>query len=175
MDPYDIARIFVSMEYDLIASMKRNLVRHLAEEAKEGFEWEQWQQRKLEGLKQYRELLDKYGQMADKETESLLRDSFRQGGKNVDSAVSRLWKKPQPFFIAERMLTKPITLVDGTDDSFFKVNEKRVNALIDAVKHCLQKGRHAMLRQADDVYRQESQVLFLKELLELNKTAILLT
>jgi len=157
MDPYDISRIFVQMEYDLISSMKRNLARHLAEEAKEGFEWEQWQQRKIQALASYRaknkKIINTAGEIIDRETEALLQDSFRKGGKNVDSVISRLWKRIQHLFIAGG-LTKPITQVDATDDSFFRLNEKRVNALINAVTQDLQKGRHAMLRQADDVYRQ---------------------
>jgi hypothetical protein len=158
MDPYDIARIFVSMEHDLIASMKRNFARHLAEEEKEGFEWEQWQRRKLQALASYRannkKLINAAGEIIDREAEVLLQDSFRQGGKNVDKDIEQHWKKPKPYFILERVLTQPITRVDGTDASFFKANEKRLNALIKAVTHDLQKARYAMLRQADDVYRQ---------------------
>jgi len=150
MDPYDISRIFIQMEYDLIASMKRNFARHLDEEAKEGFEWEQWQRRKLQALARYKannkKLINAAGEVIDRETEALLKDSFKLGAKNVDETLKLL-------YIAGK-LTRLIARVDDTDDSFFKVNEKRVNALIKAVKQDLQKGRYAMLRQADDVYRQ---------------------
>ncbi|WHH58473.1 phage minor capsid protein [Petroclostridium sp. X23] len=157
MNPYDIAHIFFQMEYDLIDSMKRNFARHRAEEIKEGFEWEQWQQRKLEGLAQYRKnnqkILNKYDNEISQEVEKLIKDSFSQGAKNTDSFINRMWDRLKTWFIAGKV-TRPITEVDGSDDSFFKINENRINSLINAVKNDFSKGKYAMLRQADDVYRQ---------------------
>lgn len=157
MKPYDIAQIFAQMEIDLIASMKRNLSRHEAEEDKEGFEWEQWQRRKLQALSRYRrenkKLLQDYGRIIDREAENLIKDSFLEGAKNTDSFIKRMLEKLRTRLMSGR-LTAPITRVDGTDDNFFRINERRVNALIEAIRNDLRTGRAAMLRQADDVYRQ---------------------
>lgn len=157
MKPYDIAQIFAQTELDLIASMKRNLARHEAEEREMGFEWEQWQRRKLQGLIRYRrenrKLLQDYGRTIDRETEKLIRRSFLSGARGVDGLIERLLRKAQSWLLAGR-LTKPITRVDRTDDNFFRINEKRLNALIEAIQNDLQNGRTAMLRQAEDIYRQ---------------------
>ncbi|MGF7050406.1 hypothetical protein J2T13_004944 [Paenibacillus sp. DS2015] len=157
MKPYDIAQIFAQMEIDLIASMKRNLSRHEAWEKEEGFEWEQWQSRKLAGLKQYRKenrkLLQKYGGAIDTASEQMIKESFLHGASGVDGTIRRLWERLKSLFASSR-LTVPITAVDGTDDSFFRINEKRLNSLITATKQDLDKGMFAMLRQTEDVYRQ---------------------
>ena len=42
-DVYDIGAAFEAIEDELTASMIRNMKRHKAEEAKEGYEWAQWQ------------------------------------------------------------------------------------------------------------------------------------
>lgn len=157
MKPYDIAQIFAQMELDLIASMKRNLARHIAEEEKEGFEWEQWQKRKLLAFNRYRrenrKLLQEYGKVIDRETKKLIKNSFLSGARGVDGFIDRLLRKAQNWFTGGR-LTRPITRADGTDDNFFRINERRINALIEAIQNDLRDGRAAMLRQADDVYRQ---------------------
>ncbi|MEF2969245.1 phage minor capsid protein [Paenibacillus sp. M1] len=155
MKPYDIAQIFEQMELDLITSMKRNLTRHEAEEEREGFEWEQWQKRKLLALSRYRrenrKLLQDYGKVIDSETGELIMKSYFSGARGVDSLIDRLLRRAQNWLISGRV-TKPIT--DVSDDSFFRINERRINALINAIQNDLRNGRDAMLRQADDVYRQ---------------------
>lgn len=47
----EIAQIYRDMELYLIESMRRNLAGHLAEEAKTGFSYPQWQAEKLKELK----------------------------------------------------------------------------------------------------------------------------
>lgn len=151
MKPYNIARIFSQMEMDLITSMKRNLARHEAEEAKEGIEWEQWQQRKLQDLQQYRKETQKIGKKyepeIEQETEAEVHGAFRRGADRVKNTVKRLWgkitgKKPE------------IDPEDGSDESFFKLNEARVNALASSARKDMHQARFGMLRQADDVFRQ---------------------
>ena len=51
---YDVANAFASIENELLDSMIRNMKRHRAEEAEEGFQWEQWQAKQLAGLEEYR-------------------------------------------------------------------------------------------------------------------------
>ena len=53
MNDYKIKELYEEMELELIASMKRNLKRHLNEEKKVGFEFTQWQAEKLKELKRY--------------------------------------------------------------------------------------------------------------------------
>lgn len=174
-NPYSIGHIFARMELDLIASMKRNLARHEAEEEEMGFKWEQWQQRKLQALNKYREanakLLAKHGSEVDRLTAEMLKGDFTQGAGRVDRLVQRYRSHLKHLFdIGE--LTEPITLVDGTDESFFRINERRLNSLVEAATGELRAARHAMLRMADDVYRQtiyKSQVYLNSGAATLNK------
>ncbi|OPG98627.1 capsid protein [Chryseobacterium mucoviscidosis] len=148
---YDIRQIFSDMEMDLIKSMKRNLKRHELAEEEEGKEWEQWQQRKLQDIQQYRketrQISKKYEPEVKKAAEEEVKGSWRRGADRVKDTVKSLWNK----ITGKKPDIEP---EDGSDRSFFKLNEKRVNALADAAQNNLQIARHAMLRQADDVYRQ---------------------
>lgn len=148
---YDIRQIFSDMEMDLIKSMKRNLKRHELDEEEEGKEWEQWQQRKLQDIQQYRketrQISKKYEPEVKKAAEEEVKGSWRRGADRVKNTVKSLWNK----ITGKKPDIEP---EDGSDRSFFKLNEKRVNALADAAQNNLQIARHAMLRQADDVYRQ---------------------
>lgn len=144
---YDLRRIYVQMEIDLIASMKRNLTRHENEEKKEGFEWEQWQQRKLEDLKQYRieatRIVNKAIPEIEETVEQEVKGSFRRGFSRVGGLLKKLFNKVIP------------TKQDAIDDSnFFKANEYRINALAAAAQQELRKGNQAILRLTDDVFRQ---------------------
>ncbi|BBI32359.1 phage minor capsid protein [Cohnella abietis] len=154
MSAYDVKQIFIDMEQDLINNMRRNLARHEAEEAELGFNWEQWQQRKIESLQRYRKenrlIINRHGTQVDAETGELLKGSFLGGAQKADA---KLYKASYIQRIASK-LTEPITRVDGTDSTFFQINDRRLNALVTAVTQDLQRGRFAMLRQADDVYRK---------------------
>lgn len=50
MTAREIAALFEDLELRLIASLKRNLARHKAEEKDEGFDWPAWQAEKLHSL-----------------------------------------------------------------------------------------------------------------------------
>ena len=49
-DEYDLAEAFERIEYELMASMIRNMDRHRAEETKEGYNWSMWQAEQLKAL-----------------------------------------------------------------------------------------------------------------------------
>ena len=53
-EDYDVKLAFARIENELIASMMRNLKRHLKEEEEEGFDWSQWQVEQLKYLQEYR-------------------------------------------------------------------------------------------------------------------------
>lgn len=54
MTAREIAALFEDLELRLIASLKRNLARHKAEEKDEGFDWPAWQAEKLRSLQRFR-------------------------------------------------------------------------------------------------------------------------
>ena len=139
MDPYDITKIFNDMELDLIASMKKAL-----ENGNTG----DWQKQKLLNLGRYKaanaRIIGSYTDTLEEKISTLLKGSFITGGQNTDKILNAI----------KDYLTKPVTVTAIGDGSFYKVNENRMNALIKSVKSDLGKAEMAMLRQADDVYRQ---------------------
>ncbi|WHX50545.1 polymorphic toxin type 50 domain-containing protein [Paenibacillus woosongensis] len=92
-DPYDIRAIFDEMTMNLIASLKRNLSRHEAEEERVGFRFDQWQLAKLRALHRYRQdnkrLIGEAGSEANKLIDDVLQQSFDDG----QSRFSRMWDK----------------------------------------------------------------------------------
>lgn len=92
-DPYDINLIFEAMTIALIESLKRNSLRHKADELEEGFRWEMWQSVKLRAMNAYRKCNRQIVTAAMKEAEELvdvvLKDSFSVGEKRHES----LWGK----------------------------------------------------------------------------------
>lgn len=157
MDPYDISLIFAQMENDLITSMIRNLAGHEAEEKKMGFTWEQWQKRKLQALAKYstdnKKQMNAAGQKINQEVANLIKESFLQGGSQVENSLRRLGRSLQDLILAGK-ITEPITQVGRSDSSFFKINQNRIDALVKAAQKDMKKAQYAMLRKADDVYRQ---------------------
>ena len=83
LDYKDIAKIFEEMELRLIASLKRNLSRHKAEEQKEGFNWSAWQAEKLKNIDKFRKenqnILGEYVDVIDEETRQLMTEQFHEG------------------------------------------------------------------------------------------------
>jgi hypothetical protein len=143
---YDIRGIFAQMEIDLIASMKRNLTRHENEEKKEGFEWDQWQEKKLLDLKQYKQeatqIVKKTEPVVNIAIEREVKGGFLDG-------IKRAAKKLLGKIIPDKLDVEGVS-----DENFFKLNEKRVNALTSAAQGEMKAARFAVLRQADDIFRQ---------------------
>jgi len=141
MDPYDISKIFQDMELDLISSMKKALEKNNTGD---------WQKQKLLNLGKYRaantKIINGYSAPLGNEISNLLKDSFVSGAQNTDDTLKKI-----KGYLASK-LAKPITVIG--DGSFFEVNEKRINALIKSINKDLVSAEKAMLRQADDVYRQ---------------------
>jgi len=152
---YNIRQIFAEMELDLIKSMQRNLKAHEAEEEKLGFKWEQWQKRKLEDLQRYRaesrKIVRKHSGQIETAAEQEVKGSFRRGADRVLLSIKKLWGR---LGFGSGLHVPLPTPREESDTNFFRFNEKRVNRLVDAARNEMQIARAAMLRQADDVFRQ---------------------
>lgn len=139
MNDYDIANIYKEMELHLIRSMKRNLGKHLTDEIAEGKEWKMWQAEKLKELKRYqrqnKDIIGAYTSGLDKEIADILKEEFKQGHKNEINKYKKLFDK-------------------NISDSFFKLNDRKANALINVVNDDLNKANRAALRMMNDTYRQ---------------------
>lgn len=147
-DEYDIGKAFQAIEEELMASMVRNMKHHRAWEDAEGMHWEQWQALQLKSLEQYKKNNQKRfkGQFKDlnKEIESLIYAAHQQGGMDQEKAILRAIKKGMPA----KKISK------GATAEFFKINDRKLDALIKATTDDMQKAETAVLRMANDQYRK---------------------
>ena len=150
---YDLAAAFQAIENELIASMMRNMDRHRAEETKEGYEWSMWQAEQLKALEKYkRENQKKYRkqfQKINKEIEELIRTARQTGNMQQEirilQAIRKGWKTAGKN---KSPVHKAMTA------EFFKLNDRKLEALVKATMQDMEKAETAVLRMANDQYRR---------------------
>lgn len=130
MTAKEIADLFVELEIHLIASLKRNLMRHKRQEQDEGGvngvpeQWEAWQSAKLRDIRRFRrenqKILGEYSPTISAETEKLLQEQFAEGGAS----------------------------------GFFHTSDDRLKSLIDEMQRNEIRVEKAALRYMNDVYRK---------------------
>jgi hypothetical protein len=162
---YDIRKIFEQMELDLISSMHKAFYFHKTEEAKEGFSWEQWQKSKLRSIEEYRKrnkkLINSYSKPIQESIDRELKGEFKNSVSSIVKRVKNFFGISVPNDISESQKVKEyIKAITGqkievpTEESFFGVNEKKLNTLQGVVEKDLKKAQISVLRKMDDVYRQ---------------------
>lgn len=148
MNEYDITTAFKVIENELIASMIRNMDRHRAEETAEGYEWSMWQAEQLKALEKYkRDNQKKYKkefQKINREIDLLIRKSRETGNMQQEIKILEAIKKGFPA----KKISK------GMAGEFFRLNDRKLEALIEATTHDMEKAETAILRKAEDDYRQ---------------------
>lgn len=136
----DIAKIFEEIELRLIASLKRNLMRHKAEEIREDRQWTAWQAIKLQNLQKFRrenrQIMQEYSDKIDADTRQLMTEQFREGEQEAEAVAG----------------AEPATSVP--DVHFFGVNTPKMERLMQDVVQVEQTAETAALRTMDDVYRR---------------------
>ena len=150
---YDISMALQAIEDELQRSMLRNLERHIKEVDEGGIEFTMWQAEQLKALETYKaNNLEKFVwhfDVIDAEIERKLMDAFKRGGfeqeKKIIQAIKKGWKNPS---------TRANTANVETSANFFTVNETKLNELIRATRDDIHDANYAMLRQAEDQYRQ---------------------
>lgn len=147
-DQYDIGAAFEAIENELIRSMIRNFKNHKQEEIDEKKHWSMWQTEMLKSLEKYKhDNQEKYGKQfrnINKQIAVLISLARTEGGMNQEK---RILEEIKNGFKAKR-ITK------GGTSEFFKVNDRKLNALIDATTSDMQKAEVAVLRMANDQYRK---------------------
>lgn len=142
---YDIRKMYEDMEIRLIKSMKRNLQRHLDEEDETGFKYPQWQAMKLKELKRYqrqnRDIIGNDTKGFSSSISKYLKRELREGSYN---ALKEYRDAMGDKYKANKTLS----------NSFFKINDKKVNTLIKSVNNDLKTANRAVLRMTNDQYRQ---------------------
>ncbi len=147
-DEYDIGKAFAAIEEELIASMIRNMKRHKVEEVTENKQWTMWQAEQLKALERYKvKNKKKYGQQfkdINKEIDVLLHAARDEGEMIQEIAILRTIKKG---FTAQKVSGKSAA-------KFFQLNERKLEALIEATIHDMARAETAVLRMANDKYRK---------------------
>lgn len=142
---YDIKKMYEDMEIRLIRSMRRNLKRHLNEEDETGFDFPQWQAMKIKELKRYqrqnKEIVGESTKGYTKLVSSYLKNELKQGSYR---ALKQYREAMGDKYKANKRLS----------NSFFKINDKKVNALINVVNNDLKTADKAVLRMSNDQYRK---------------------
>ena len=145
---YDIGKAFEAIENELIASMMRNMRSHKEEEIKEDKQWTMWQAEQLKALEKYKKINQKkYGKRfksLNLKIEELIRAAKDEGEMEQEIAILEAIKKGFP---AKR-------ISKGAAAEFFKLNERKLEALIKATTDDMKKAETAVLRMAEDQYRK---------------------
>lgn len=149
MSDYNIKEAFERIENELIDSMMRNFSRHRAEETKEGYNWTQWQAEQLKSLEEYRKHnAKKFGKRfktINGKVEEMIRTAKADGNASQEAeileAVKDGFKAPK----------KPS--VHSTAE-FFKMNDRKLDALIKSTTDDLKRAETAVLRMSNDKYRK---------------------
>lgn len=144
---YDVSRAFERIENELLESMTRNLKKHKAEETELGIEWTQWQAIQLEELHRFKqEAAKKYGlefKSMNKKIRETIANASLQGASDEELNVLKALEKG---YVLKRER--------GLSAGFFQANQKRLDALMNAVEHDMKTAQTAVLRYANDQYRK---------------------
>lgn len=174
---YNITEAFNRIEDKLLNSMKRNLSRHLQEERDLEMNWSAWQAEQLKSLNKYRKensslFLDEFNQINDTleelirrsnqtgrlEQEKIILNSIKKGNfKSQDKEINKLYqnyKKSKNKRIKKKYLQRLYDKVSSTESTFFKINERKLNALIKETKNNFRKAEASILRYTNDKYRK---------------------
>ena len=145
---YDLGEAFAAIENELIASMMRNISRHKSWEKKENKEWTMWQVEQLKELEKFKkENQAKYPQVFKNlnwKIEELLRMAEEEGQMDQEAEILQAIKDGFPVREVE----------PGATAEFFKLNSRKLEALIQATNNDMQKAETAVLRMAEDQYRK---------------------
>lgn len=154
-DIYNIEKAFRAIEDELISSMIRNMKHHRAWENDEGFQWSQWQVDQLKALEKYkadnRKKFSSQFSNINNQIGVIIAEAREQGG--MDQEIEILMAIKRGYRVHGNNRTASTRNIKQTGE-FFKLNTKRLDALIKATKHDFDKAEHAMLRMADDQYRK---------------------
>lgn len=144
---YDIGEAFKAIEEELIASMMRNMKRHFQEEDELDMDWTAWQAEQLYALDQYKRRTEKkYGKefhILNDRIEELIRQANASGRMDQELEILKAIKKGVNLHRQK-----------GSALRFFKVNDRKLNALIKATRADMEKAETAILRMSQDRYRQ---------------------
>ena len=134
-NPYDVNMVFAELEQELILSFKRNMHKYVDTS-------DMWQAMKMKDLEIYRREvvreIAKATKQAKQMSKIILKDEFLSGADKVDAFMKQF-----------KLAVKPTSAND-----FFRLNRRKLNAMLEAVYGDLDNAATAVYRQMDDVFRQ---------------------
>lgn len=134
-NPYDINMVFAEMEQELIKSFKRNMHKYTDTS-------DMWQAMKMKDLEMYRremaKEIDKATKKAKRLSKLIIKEEFLAGADKVDAFMKQF----------------NLAIKTTSANDFFRLNRRKLNAMLEAVYGDLDNAAHAIYRQMDDVYRQ---------------------
>ena len=152
-DEYDLAEAFERIEYELMSSMIRNMDRHRAEETEEGYNWSMWQAEQLKALEKYKKNNQKKYQKQFKsinaQIEEVIRQARQKGNMQQEIRILQAIKKGWKVHGKNKS-----PAYDAMTAEFFKLNDRKLDALIEATTHDMEAAETAVLRKANDDYRK---------------------
>lgn len=176
---YDIGAAFKAIEDELIKSMIRNMDRHRADETKEGIEWSMWQAEQLKALEKYkRENRKRYGKQfrnLNNEMGELIRMSRQRGNMQQEIQILKAIQRGYRFPNMPKRLFNLLEDMDGKNfrqkassllkmfkgreatqatAEFFRLNDRKLEALIQATTNDMERAETAILRMTNDQYRK---------------------
>lgn len=148
---YDFQKSFAWIEEELLRSMMRNMQRHKAWEDKEGFNWSMWQAEQLKALNIYKQRNQKQFSREfntiNAHIQEVIEKARGDGNFNQETEILEALKKGyQP----PRKRSKSVK----TQAAFFRLNDRKMDALIKATISDVQQAERAVLRMANDKYRK---------------------
>lgn len=149
MADYDIGAAFEAIEDELIASMIRNMDRHRAWEDDEGIQWSMWQAEQLKTLEKYKKANQKrYGKQ--------FKDINGQIGEILYKArqTGNMQQEIQILNAIKNGFTGASKVTQGTAAEFFRLNDRKLEALTEATTNDMERAETAILRKANDEYRK---------------------
>jgi hypothetical protein len=150
MAAYDIGEAFQIIEEEMIASMSRNLKRHLITEKEEGLNYSMWQAEQLAALSNFRKdnkkHFSKYFITINQQIGDVLKKTNESGQMEQEKTILEAVRDGLKVYNYEG--------AKSVRAQFFKINDRKMNALIKATKSDMAKAETAMLRMANDQYRK---------------------
>lgn len=147
MPDYNLSEAFAVIEDYLIDSMRRNMLRHIAQEQREYFSWSQWQADMLSGLREYkRENADKFKgiyPVIEQKIEDAMQEAYDTGEATQEQVILSAIRKGYTAY-------RPKNTQNG---EFFRMNKRKMNALVTETQKSMTKATAAALRMANDQYR----------------------
>lgn len=148
MNEYDVRTIFEEMELELIRSMRRNLSRHKQMEKDEDMNWTMWQTEQLKAFEEYksrnRKIFTQKFSVVNQSIQEFLKDTYETSGLEQERKILETISKGKAFKDKGK----------GLEGAFFKLDEEKMNSLIEATTNDMKKAEHAMLRMTNDQYRK---------------------